>query len=454
MRSGSDLVGRAWIQLRDEFGRGWEGRSEEDGTFGIRGLHSGTYSVRCGRVGFVSTEQKLRVSGKEPFQRLDLDLVRAHEVLITFLTPGGERVLEAVDGAGLIDVESLVAVASMEPLGAHLPLTADSSFRSNAFGAYFESRNSSESRYHPDECDGVLDISASFPLFISAVSGHVVLDSHFISGPIGQLTFTIDPDLFARSRGSLRAVIVESDTGEPSSTARITFGGRNARGTFWPQRDGKVQIDGIEPGVHGFRVDAPGYGRVIQMVTVEPGEALDLGLIQLNPAVPVSGFVTDAEGNGIRGARVQARKIDGFEPWLPVGYSGVTTSELAGSFELHLEPGEYTLTSYFERDGSRSAIVKVVAGDGLADGVQLVLQQSFPVAIEARVGSEGPFHVLIEQEHLVRRSWYVPATRVIDAALPPGVYQVTATGLSGSVIASETVEIQDRALSVSLGHGD
>jgi hypothetical protein len=159
------------------------------------------------------------------------------------------------------------------------------------------------------------------------------------------------------------SALVKSATGEMPKLARV-FVDLAPRGEA---ENGRIQIDGLEPGEHGLYVEAPGAGATkVERFVLAADENVDLGTLVLSGGRTVSGRVLTEDGSPVAGAEVSIGTlvIDGGgvnDDLIGVGQQKQVTAE-DGAFRFQgVESTASTLVARHPSRG-RSAAQTVPAG--------------------------------------------------------------------------------------------
>ena len=136
---------------------------------------------------------------------------------------------------------------------------------------------------------------------------------------------------------SVQGTVINSVTGAPVPRAQVLLNDRYAATT---SIDGKFSIDGISRGAWALAAKHVGFAGSPQptRLTLEPGDSKTGIEIKLTPTGAIVGRVTDAGGEPVEGASVEAE-----------GYGGVRatrSTDEQGHFRLGgLAPGRYRVTA-------------------------------------------------------------------------------------------------------------
>jgi RNA polymerase sigma factor (sigma-70 family) len=145
----------------------------------------------------------------------------------------------------------------------------------------------------PDGADGVIE-AARLPVTASLLFANVVLASQPVTTADAPVIFTIDPATIDARLGRITATCVDAESGEPLKGARFSAGTDNVGGgERTTGDDGVVAIGPIAPGWVVLHVSATGRETWHGHVLVKPGETTDLGDLELERSIEVTGKVTD-----------------------------------------------------------------------------------------------------------------------------------------------------------------
>ena len=286
--------------------------------------------------------------------------------------------------------------------------------------------------YPGEGYDGVLELKSPPPVYVSCVLRETVLETLLINSEnSGDLTFTVVPENLRAKLASVTVVVLDEKTREPIEKVRVTCddSGIAASGAQGLQvnpdgEPGRFEFRDRYPGWTTFRAWAPGYEMIQRAVELKPGERLDLGTVTLQPAVAVTGTVTDSTGRGVRSV-VYARD----ESWAPGSSPPQFGHTLGGS------GNDGTLN--LERLGRRRYEVQVRAlghavktftldlTDGQDEELNVELSPGTQVMLAARYPAGRTDRVLVyDTEGNLCFYQRIPGQRSRPAWLAPGTYEL------------------------------
>lgn len=172
--------------------------------------------------------------------------------------------------------------------------------------------------------------------------------------------------------GTFSGKVKDVSTGLPLEGVSISLQQAQTTLTTTSAADGQFTLSGIVPGQYTINYQRAGYVGATQTATVQAGQIVDLGLINLSPVTTtaiLSGVVTDSESG------------------LPVGDALVTlsgantistTTTSSGSYSLVVNPGTTGIVISASGYDSVSATATIVAGTSLNFSPSLYLAGSTP----------------------------------------------------------------------------
>ena len=104
--------------------------------------------------------------------------------------------------------------------------------------------------------------------------------------------------------------VITPQRSDPREEAPAPFN-RFSGGVMFEGTGGRFRVEGLAHGPVGLRIEAPGFAALETGFDLGPGEECKGLILQLEPGGSVRGSVVDAEGHGVAGAQVLARRADG-----------------------------------------------------------------------------------------------------------------------------------------------
>ncbi|MEZ5979019.1 MAG: hypothetical protein R3F34_12455 [Planctomycetota bacterium] len=315
-----------------------------DGAWTAGELEPGTYDlVARSSFAFARTVEVELVSG-EGEHRVDLELdpmqrIRVH-VADSDGAPTMPQVRELLGNRRGRWCSVHVVATREQPTGALLDLLP-SVQEYYALGSFQPSGKTAPD----DDVYGVLTVRRPEAVWISLVVAQQVAASQYVAREAEDVHFRLDVEDLLALRGGLRAEAVDARDGSPVA-ATFEFAprlGRNDSRTETTGADGRLEVEELFPGVRELSVRADGYAEVRRTVTIPRGAVLELGRVELERPVEITGVTVDREGVAIRcDVRFGRRDLaSGAIDWSPGGELR-TTAE--GVFTISgLAPGRYAV---------------------------------------------------------------------------------------------------------------
>ncbi|MEQ1893058.1 MAG: carboxypeptidase-like regulatory domain-containing protein [Planctomycetota bacterium] len=310
------------------------------GHYSLAGVEPGTWSVGVHRSGYRQLEAELTLTLDEPIVRRDFALEPSWLLVVRIVTPAGESYGEAVAARARATGQSTplpMAVATKEAPAATIP------------GAEDRNGYAGDGIYHTWDGLGraagepVLEVLADPPAYVSLVLGETVLATQLVEAGAEEVRFVLDPEASGETTARIRLRLVSSADRRPVERADIEIGDSMfmARGAEWSET--------FAPGEYKLAMRSFGYASVFHVVTLEAGEVLDLGDIELEPEVTIAGRLADGNGRPVVGAlEVGSRDKQGRLRFVE-NYHYAPDED--GNFVIHgLTRGQYVLRSAPERE--------------------------------------------------------------------------------------------------------
>jgi protocatechuate 3,4-dioxygenase beta subunit len=243
-------------------------------------------------------------------------------------------------------------------------------------------------------------------------------------------------NLYLTPESVLVGRVVDIATGDPIEGAKVSAGWRSQTLT---DADGRFRIEGLGPGKYKPTAKADeGYGEAEQSVHLGVGETSDPVVVQLHPAVTVSGTVVIRDGDETRPCERGFAALSPIPAAAELSHRG--RSDESG--EVHLAgvlPGRYEVTASCTGQVSEDAYGEIEVEDEPIEG--LVWEVTPGLAIRGRVVVDDPalLHGLTVRarstggEARGKRGWGSTDQFGDDGSfemvgLPPNTYKVVAEG--------------------------
>ncbi|MBI3821023.1 MAG: carboxypeptidase regulatory-like domain-containing protein [Planctomycetes bacterium] len=354
--------------------------------YSVAGLDAGKWTVTANAAAFAAFEQSFEIAARPEFQRFDIVMNRLWIINIKFVTPYGKPFQEEYRKL-VPDAERFIepaAFASFAEPPRTLPKTPWNGYDWSSLGHYERASDARlDGRASQNDYDGILRITVNPPFCVSATWRSLVLSTVHVDTPVSELIIAADPELLKSKLCTIRARLVDDQSGAAVKGVSVHAMTRQGGGKFAVSDDsGTATINNILPGTLVIEVEgvAKGYASFSQYCNIDPSSDLTVD-VRLTRPVSILGTVTDENGKPLSG-NVFARYPDPVE-WPHVNdLGGVIPIDTNGVLYLkRVARGKVILT--FSRPGIGY----------LYSGVELF---AGPVAVDTTHGS-------VENVHLVAR---------------------------------------------------
>lgn len=269
--TGAPLVG-AKLRFAGPGGLQIKMTARDGGWFGPLRLAAGSFEVTARCSGHRAASERGSLSGVPGEREIELRLEALPIVAVHARAPGGESYLEAVD-AGVdrslrSTVKSFLAIATVEPPPAILPVKLGGKERDFGIGSWLE-------KHGPGDRVGELRVDAAAEYHVSLVLGPSVIVTQRVALGAQSVTFVLEPAAMLAVLGSVRGRFVD-ESGTPMTEVLATLrsdpkSSRSGR----PDSEGRFRFDGLHASALLLRVIHPVH--VQREFDLRAGEALDLG---------------------------------------------------------------------------------------------------------------------------------------------------------------------------------
>ena len=243
-------------------------------------------------------------------------------------------------------------------------------------------------------------------------------------------------ELYLTPESVLVGKVVDIATGEPIEGAKVSVGW-NAR--TLTDASGKFRLEGLSPGKYKPSAKADeGYGEAEQSVHLGVGQTSELVVVQIHPAVTVSGTVVIREGEETRVCDRGSATLSPVPAAAELRHSGPVDETGTVHFPGVL-PGTYEVTAGCEGHESEDSYGEIEVGDEPIEG--LVWEVKPGLAIRGRVLVEDPAQLRTLSvrarttggQARAKQGWGYSDQFGEDGSfemsgLPPGTYDVTVNG--------------------------
>ncbi len=377
------------VEARDEHGTRFCAPDREDGAYEIRDLAAGTYWVSAQAPGWRSEAQRADLSNEAQTAEVDLVLTRSPNVLVRARTPSGGSFAAALaeQDAGLPWPQ---IVASREPPSGDAldPTTADSATFHNA-----DRSSAIESGLL-----GELELLEEPPLFASLMLGHRRLATERLDPFAPEIVFVLDPEQYAHELSSLRFRVVDGETGEPIAGVLASLSTNGVHSSqMVPVRDGGLaEFEYLMPGPALLTVVEFGFQELRRELVLLPGDALDLGDVELEPAIRLSGRVNCPQNAKELQIRYRSKEGLGRSPHQSVQFGFYL--EEPGTFSLQLGSGESIIWADAVVVGVPwRARAKIVDPAAFSGELLLELEPTVPFLVRSSRAAEDRHAIVIDE---------------------------------------------------------
>jgi hypothetical protein len=356
--------------------------SGSGGDYAVAGMTPGKWHIVAWKIGYRRFDGEITIAPSSPIQQYNICMQQAIVIGIRFITGNGQPLVKAIRAANppFRTHPELHVLATETPIAGDLPETEMHSVELGE-GTFYPGLHAHALKASvPQDCDGRLEVPR-LPLYASVALGTQVLETKFMEPGTTIVEFTVSIDQLRRSLATVRARIVDEETGGPLTRGYVSLNSRQSEGGGVAiSGDGTVVIPDQKPGRFILTISgAPGYEHYEAYVKVETGEH-DLGDIRVGRGtVTLSGIVADSEGNPIdvnlRWFRMN-RKGEKFPPVL--SFAGNSAGTKNGAFAIrNIGKGEYFL---FTTEESWARTVTVVdCSAGSVSDLRITLTRGTPV---------------------------------------------------------------------------
>jgi hypothetical protein len=288
------------------------------GSYAVSGLAPGRWRATWSQPGFFPEMRELDLGSEPQLLRMDVELIPEPRPRIRALTPNGEPLRSALAHAKL-DASRLVAVATERRSHGNV---RDPSLSTWATLGTFEPEP------HPQrgsEWIGWMRLQRRLPVYVHLLYGEVALSTVEITSFPEELHFTCSLASVLRALGSLRLHAVASASRESLAQVSVELrptGNAARAGRRAPIRSVDPwpgQVGAVLPGTFQVAVSAPGrFPRTLE-ARIEPDRVCDLGIIELQRAISISGRAVDPSGAGRQVPVACLRWLEDSGEWKPAG---------------------------------------------------------------------------------------------------------------------------------------
>jgi hypothetical protein len=275
--------------LSCKLGERWASASTaKDGTFAMPGLQPGDCKLTVRADGAADATFELTLTD-DAVQLHDITLDPSFPVRVKIETPDGKdgtNALRMTLRAGI----GFHVVGQRDRFPDHLAPTD--------YGVVFVGDAKWDGEMNPKNgFAGTLSFAQAPPSHIALLLRNAVLDQQVIQPGQQEVKFVVDMDAVKKLLGSATLRVVDADTGEPITDARVSLSSSNGGGPGSKlDETGRAVVENLAPGLLHCQINAKNHEQYDSAVRIEAGQHLDLGEIRLGPATPLTGMVLDEGG--------------------------------------------------------------------------------------------------------------------------------------------------------------
>ncbi|MFT7463779.1 MAG: RNA polymerase sigma factor (sigma-70 family) [Pseudohongiellaceae bacterium] len=365
------------------------------GSFAIAGLASGSWVMTLDAPGFLPFSMALELEQGDSM-RHDVSLSKALILPVRIETPVGASVQDALDKQfeSYWDSMRFTVVATKSALTTNLPPTTSRDYLAFGLGSYetnqtfpFETPTKM-----PAGTDGMLQLDVPLPVWASLLARNVVVSTQEVLPGAEEILFVISEQAAIGTLGEVSLTVVDMDDRSPVTAATVELSDSQSSGV--PTKvgaAGQVRFTAQRPGLLVLLVRAPGKETLRRVVTIEPGELVDLGEVSLSGARTISGRVVDSEGRPAV-STFQLLPVDRFDRDAAPNRRFSWQSDANGEFTVKSAGRERFV---FAVNGREQAVIPQIvdARYGDVSDVELVLAPATRVAMNAPWSADVPLNV-------------------------------------------------------------
>jgi len=349
-------------------------------SYAVAGLEPGLYSVACHAEGCLSAPVQIGLDAARPVERLDLFLERTPVIPVRIRTPDARALLPLFEQAKLPG--RLCPVVTLQAPAHDLGDEAQPAQTWTELSKILDEEEG-KAELQAGDWDGVLSVQVRLPVYVNLVWDRRVLATQAVSTASAGVSFTVDFEALMRELSSVRARVVDFDSGQPVEGALAQLDRDYLQG----DDSGVFRFDKVTPGPHTLHIIPPGawfgisdslaivgandatHAEANVSLETQAGQQLDLGDLRLQRTVEVRGRVTDAGGRPLAVNVIATRADADADSQSRSSRLVVSPNANDGSFSVRVVPGRWNFSTSHD---SQAPGAKVLDIRGDIDGVNLI----------------------------------------------------------------------------------
>jgi hypothetical protein len=258
----------------------------KDGSFALAGLQPGEWTIRVSADGGVPGEETVTI-GDDAMQQRDFVLDRSFPVRVLIVTPDGK---DATTAAWQI-------LHAMQPF--HVVGQRDrfpDRLAPTDYGAALVGDARMDAQMNPEDgFVGTLAFAQRPPAYAALLLRHIVLEQQLVQPDQQEVRFVVDLEALKARLGSATVRVVDGASGAPLTGARVSLAGAGGMGTP-VDAEGRATVENLLPGLLKCWIAAKDYESMESVISIEPGQRVELGEVRLGAQQNLKGRVLDADG--------------------------------------------------------------------------------------------------------------------------------------------------------------
>lgn len=376
----------------DERGFALRGNVDDASEYAIDGLHPGRWTIVVTHRGKATERREIELAVDERDRRVDFVLRDAREVTVILRTPDGRPLEQAIAADAELSLRvDLVPVALRRgSLARLLPVRS-----SPAYGAGRFTRG--EKREDVAGAIGVLRIEDGGAVDVGLALNQTLIARQPLPDDATTVEFVVGLDELRQQFPDVRVRVVDARTRAPIAGAEVVIEGcveevqedqalvemshahPRAHGGQRTDSSGYTRHAFVPAGARMLHVEAAGYARFAQRVTIEPGELQELEAVAMSRSTRIRGRIVGSDGQPAQVSFVLL-PVDRFEATHTFAASAPWNTDERGTFDVQEQRRErYMLRVTSGDDVLAPVILDASAGD--VDALELHLTPAVDVEL-------------------------------------------------------------------------